>query len=348
MSLVITLGFGENQLVPTLGFGTSGGYIKTEVGEKSTWIEGLCNPAGYDESMCIGVVYEEDQEVLFERLDLVTPIGSFKEAGDRETITQEPPPEVTKFGGARPGGSLNQRRFSPLNPTPQGRFMGFHEARILNVFPAGSFKEALWPVLTSTPPSSITLKGPLESEDTYIEAGLSVNLNFGGNKWIFIRRSSSGNERIGLIRFLAHGIPNTATIISATLSLWLHAQLDQVEERDLIVNRMLQQAWTELGATYNNYDGSNPWNTPGAKGIGTDYSTTSEARLPIQGTAVPAGTRYDVDVATVVQEAVSAGDTNIDLRLDIEGPFSSLWQFRSSEEDAAAGEEPQLTVVYVE
>ena len=59
-------------------------------------------------------------------------------------------------------------------------------------------------------------------------------------------------------------IPTSATVLSATLSLWVAADYAD-NTRTYRVFRQ-KRAWTEAGATWNKYDGTNDWQTAGGFG----------------------------------------------------------------------------------
>jgi hypothetical protein len=88
----------------------------------------------------------------------------------------------------------------------------------------------------------------------------------------------SSNKLHFLIRFPLTTIPDGAIIISANLKLYCTSHWAGQKLSIAPCSR----AWTEAGATWNKYDGSNSWQTAGGLGAndkGSDFITNQEASL---------------------------------------------------------------------
>ena len=95
------------------------------------------------------------------------------------------------------------------------------------------------------------------TEDTYLrEASPTANQD---SQQINVYSYAVGDRGNGVIRFTLPGVLAGATINSATLSLCI---TDRTANKTVDVHRVLR-AWTETGATWNTYDGTNNWGTAG-------------------------------------------------------------------------------------
>ncbi len=96
-------------------------------------------------------------------------------------------------------------------------------------------------------------------KDTYIPGTSGkTDVNYGDN-WNLKTSSEIGSEYRTLLQFDLSAVPPTVSVQTATLELYLknHGSTDVVE-----AHRVLRD-WTEMGATWNDYDGVNPWDSPG-------------------------------------------------------------------------------------
>jgi RHS repeat-associated protein len=76
----------------------------------------------------------------------------------------------------------------------------------------------------------------------------------------------------GLLQFDLSSIPQSAVVTGGTLSLWV--AVDNATASGTLCVYRVKQNWTESGATWNSYDGTNPWNTAGAYSV-DDVEQTS-------------------------------------------------------------------------
>ena len=102
----------------------------------------------------------------------------------------------------------------------------------------------------------------------------SPDLNPGSNTWIIVLAGLDGYVYRTFLKFdLTGQIVVNSIINSATLSLYYYNNAGQDPVgRTYWAYRLTQTAWTELGVTWNKYDGTNAWATAGG-----DYTTTNGA-----------------------------------------------------------------------
>jgi hypothetical protein len=112
--------------------------------------------------------------------------------------------------------------------------------------------------------------------DNYLECH-TPNTNNGSATYLIV---TSWNwpplyTRRPILKFdMSSQISSGATINSATLSLYYYNNSGDPVGRTYWAYRITQTAWTELGSTWNKYDGTNSWTNPGG-----DYTTTDGASV---------------------------------------------------------------------
>ena len=117
----------------------------------------------------------------------------------------------------------------------------------------------------SGPPAVLSRQpGPAQLEDNYLWSGGGSNTNFGASPNLMVGYWGNPEWNRPILRFPSFPLPANATVLDARLRLFLHTA-DTPEAMDLSVHRMTT-AWTELSSTWNDYDGSNPWNASGGGG----------------------------------------------------------------------------------
>lgn len=120
-----------------------------------------------------------------------------------------------------------------------------------------------------------------------------------------------------LLEYDLRGLLPGTSIVSAILTVTKIAGLNGSGGWAGTVYRLTQPAWTQAGATWNKYDGTNNWATAGG-----DYSTPSVAfTSPLSG-----ATSYTFpDIKTIVQDAIDnrSGWLELLCRPDNESPGSS-------------------------
>jgi hypothetical protein len=112
-------------------------------------------------------------------------------------------------------------------------------------------------------PSTVDVSGLVQQDP---------DTNYGTNNTLWISSSTINLQR-PLIRFDFSSLPDDAVISQAVLGLYYEdIFFSNPVGRTYWVYELTQTGWTELGATFNKYDGSNSWVTPGG-----DYTTTNGA-----------------------------------------------------------------------
>ena len=126
---------------------------------------------------------------------------------------------------------------------------------------------------STDPGFGITIKGPENVSDSYIVENMPDS-NFGGSPQIRVGDKGAGKITRGVILFNLSDIPAGVKIISANLSLNFFNALGPNPDanRTHLIHRVQQtpaRNWTELGVTWNSYDGNN-WTTAGG-----DFNATA-------------------------------------------------------------------------
>ena len=110
--------------------------------------------------------------------------------------------------------------------------------------------------------------------DTQIVDGANASSNFGSDAGAIIGKAVSGKATLCyrfLLRFDVASIPPAAVIANATLTLVTAINVNATEAT-FDAYRLTRSDWTELGATWNQYDGIHDWATPGG-----DFTTDNSA-----------------------------------------------------------------------
>jgi hypothetical protein len=114
--------------------------------------------------------------------------------------------------------------------------------------------------------------------DTYL-AQASPTTNYGTLAYIDVGAAAGGIRR-PILKFDFSALPDGAIISAATLSLYLYGLSNQAQGRTYWAYELTQTGWTETGATWNKYDGTNNWTAAGG-----DYTTDDGASftMPADG-----------------------------------------------------------------
>lgn len=179
-------------------------------------------------------------------------------------------------------------------------------------------------------------------EDTYLSLSPSqVDTNFGTNVAVLAGRYASSDITTGLLKFDLSGIPAGATITSAILTTsWTNTYGTPV---NMSVFQM-RRAWTELGATWNKYDGTNAWGTAGAANTTSDCYATAAATTSITGTG-----DFSFDITALVS-AWFGGTANYGacVKPAATSGYNFGGRFYSSDYTTDANKRPKLVITYTE
>lgn len=142
-----------------------------------------------------------------------------------------------------------------------------------------------------------------------------------------------------LLRLDLSGILPGSTITTATLTIFNTSSLGSVNNSVFYANRATVPGWTEFGATWIKYDGTNNWATAGG-----DFTTTDRATFTTSGT-----TNADLvftGMAALVQDGVDVRGGLLHLLiLGAVESGSNNWLQASSSDDIAI-RRPKLSVTY--
>jgi hypothetical protein len=197
-------------------------------------------------------------------------------------------------------------------------------------------------VTSATGSATVTLQDGLGgysgTRDTYLYEFHS-NINFGSKT--FLEDKATTSRFRSMVRFAVFAseggpVPDGATIVSATLSLYKFSSYDYIYRlRPLLTN------WVETQATWQLSRTGVPWGAAGATGVGTDLATTYDA----QASAVwnPGWVAFDV---TNGIKAMATGRTNYGWLLEPVSGNSNLKEFQSREYTKDPTLRPKLVITY--
>jgi RHS repeat-associated protein len=161
---------------------------------------------------------------------------------------------------------------------------------------------------------------------------------------LYIGRRDNSSTGHGLLKFDLSSIPQSAMITGATLSIWVEEDL--ASSSGTICAYRSRQNWTEAGATWNNYDGTNPWNTAGAYGS----LDTEQANIGCANTTASQAVGSEIQIhlsPEQIQEMVNGLWVNrgFMLRMVVESA-QNRYEFYSSDEATQTTKRPKLVVNY--
>lgn len=161
-------------------------------------------------------------------------------------------------------------------------------------------------------------------------ANLDVGENFG----------TTGDIRRALIRFDLSSIQSGSTITGATLRVYDSGTDLTNNARTMYANRS-KRAWTETGATWNKYDGTNNWTTAGGGASSDDVETSNIGSVSVPNP--PSAGYVSVTLtASAVQEWLDGTFANNGVMLSMGTETDDLHRFESSENT----HQPELIVDY--
>lgn len=179
--------------------------------------------------------------------------------------------------------------------------------------------------------------GYLGTRDTYI-SGWSQNVNLGSNSTL-LDKATKLNSLLRFDIFQSEGgpVPDGATILSATLSLYKLSAYDHVYR----AHRLLRE-WDENEATWLNSRSLDSWSTPGADGLGSDILA-----LPDDEAAVSWDPQWLLlDVTSSVQSFSSNALNNFGWRILAVSGNSNIKTFHSREASSDPTLKPKLEIAY--
>lgn len=140
------------------------------------------------------------------------------------------------------------------------------------------------------------------SADTQLVQG-SPTTNIGTNVDFAIREQSNNDNQNVCMRFVLPGL--TGTITKINLRMLQSTGLTSAD--GIYVNELTQTGWTELGATWNKYDGTTDWSAAGG-----DYSGTlvDNANAPGVGNWISLGL-YGADAQNNISTSTFGQTINI-------------------------------------
>jgi hypothetical protein len=184
---------------------------------------------------------------------------------------------------------------------------------------------------------SETLTIQPSSIDTYINDSTPTTNN-GVYDYTIVGEWSAVSKFRTLIKFDLSGLPTNATIISATLSLYCTTDYSGNARTYRVYN--LKRAWTEAGATWNKYDGTNDWQTAGATGA-NDYDSTEIGSRAFSATET-LNQFKDFALIPTTKATLDLGNGWL-IKADTESNDAYLF---STREAATTANRPKLVIVY--
>lgn len=182
-------------------------------------------------------------------------------------------------------------------------------------------------------PATIALQPAGEAIDTFIEGDPGHHDHNKETDKDLKVDPESGKEYFTLFQFDLSALPMGSTVYSAELELYMNSGVGAAI--DINVHRLTRD-WTESGATWLSYDGSNNWTTPGG-----DYDAAVAASLNVAGTGW-----YSVDIGGLVDGWLNGQFANQGLILvPPSAPGNKEKRFTSSDDDDASLH-PKLTITY--
>jgi len=185
--------------------------------------------------------------------------------------------------------------------------------------------------------------------DTYIERG-AADTNYATTVYLQIS-SEATPTNVTLLKFDVSGIPDGATINSATLYLYQHQWGSGAYTGDIHRILAANSGWTEVGATWNHSVGTTHWagdaggdhgNDAGCCVSGTDYDATVVGTLTGNGTNAT-GTEYAITLDVDEVKELLTADYGLVLIAT-----SGTSQFICSSDHTTTGYRPKLVIDYTD
>ncbi|MFZ5989419.1 MAG: DNRLRE domain-containing protein [Bacillota bacterium] len=165
------------------------------------------------------------------------------------------------------------------------------------------------------------------------------DINYGDDTECILQDGTNIRKR-PILKFDFSSLPSGATITSANVSCYYWDYLN-TSPAGLTAKfyRLTQTGWTELGATWNKYDGTNAWAS-----IGGDYTTTDGAAATIPS-SVGLWVNWNVTILAQYAQANVNEILHGLIRFETESSTQHSARFKSSEE-AGTTYDPKLVIDY--
>lgn len=170
----------------------------------------------------------------------------------------------------------------------------------------------------------------------------SQTSNFGTNATFQTTKYSAGNDANGLIKFPGLlEISSPVIVSSAVLTLYWTAG----NTGHTVTAKRLLPAWTEGGATWNKYDGTNDW--PGSGGGLTDDQDRSSTVAGTIATVATAANNFSDDAFSADVEGMINGTyNNYGWHLERTDSEDDTQYINWAASEGTDGQRPYLTVTY--
>lgn len=190
-----------------------------------------------------------------------------------------------------------------------------------------------------------TFTSQAASANTFIRV-TAATTNYSGLDQIQVGEANddpSGQVNRSLIKWDLSSIPATATVSSATLSLWLRSDYSD-NARTWRVFRV-KRNWVEAEATWNVYSSGNSWGTAGCSNTTTDREASDIGSVSV-GASETVTVQKDFSLtASAVQEWIAGTTANYGLLIQADTEVNDLYVVNSNS-FATSGERPKLVINY--
>jgi hypothetical protein len=181
------------------------------------------------------------------------------------------------------------------------------------------------------------------TDDVYIDLATPTT-NKSGDAFLVIQTNNGGSRAESLVRFTGlSNIPAGSTVTAVQLDFYQYDQSGGTYTAELY---QCLRNWTEAGATWNTYDGTNSWATAGGTGAGDIGASTLQT---VNTTTVIGGTVSFLTSAALVAAVQAwvdgAANNGFFIKRDNMGADDGSYKaWRASE--GTDGQRPKLTVTY--
>ena len=182
-----------------------------------------------------------------------------------------------------------------------------------------------------TGPQTVVLQPGGAGKDSFIESETGHTGHNKGDLDELNTSSQTGKEYRALMQFDLSSVPSNAKIVAATLDL----ELQSLGETAAVEAHQLTRDWTEAGVTWDAYDGTNPWTTPGG-----DFVSAVSGSFLADSVGIKS-----MDLTALTQAWVDGSQSNFGVILLSPSGAGPENKYHSS--DKIGEEHPKLTIDYV-